>query len=176
MTVWHVDAAHSYVGFSVRHMMISKVHGNFTQLEGTVEGDPNKLADTKINFKIDVNSINTNNEDRDNHLRSDDFFNSEKYPEITFSSTKIKEIDEDAYAVIGDLTIQDHTHETTFNIKKTGEATNPWGVTVIGFEGETEISRKQFGLTWNQTLETGGVVVSDEVKISLNIEVNPKDE
>lgn len=173
MTIWNVDAAHSNVGFSVRHMMISNVKGNFTDIEGTVEGDPNNLADAKINFKINVDSIDSNNEDRDNHLRSEDFFEVETYPDIIFTSTNIVETKENEFDVIGDLTVKDHTKETTFKLTKTGEAQNPWGVNVVAFEGDTTISRKEFGLTWNELLETGGVMVGDDIKINLEVQVNP---
>lgn len=173
MTKWNVDPSHSNVGFSVRHMMVSNVRGNFKGLKGAVEGDPNNLAETKINFKIDVNTINTDNEDRDNHLRSEEFFEVEKYPEITFVSTNIVENGEDKYNVVGDLTVKDVTKETTFKVEKTGAGVNPWGVEVIGFEGETKISREAFNLTWNQVLETGGVLVGDDIKINLEIQVNP---
>lgn len=175
MELWKVDATHSNVGFSVRHMMVSNVKGNFTGIEGTVEGDPNNLAEAKINFKIDVNTINTNNEDRDNHLRSADFFEVEKYPEITFVSTKIVETGSDEFEVIGDMTVKGITKEAMFKINKVGSATNPWGVAVIGFEGETKISRKEYGLTWNQLLETGSVMVGDDIKINIEIQVNPAD-
>lgn len=173
MTVWNVDVTHSSVGFSVRHMMIANVKGNFTGIAGTVEGDPNNLAEANINFTIDVSTINTSNEDRDNHLRSDDFFDVENHPEITFSSTNIVETGNDEYDVIGNLTVKGNTKETTFKVSKTGAGTNPWGVEVVAFEGETKISRKEFGLTWNQMLETGGVLVGDEIKINIDVQVNP---
>lgn len=173
MTVWNVDASHSNVGFSVRHMMVSNVRGNFTELEGAIEGDPNDLSKAKINFKIDVSSINTNNKDRDDHLRSEDFFEVETYPNITFKSTNIVDKSNDEFDVVGDLTIKGITKEVTFNVSKTGVGTNPWGVEVVGFEGETTISRKEFGLTWNQALETGGVLVGDEIKINIEVQVNP---
>src|SRR5699024_6730211 len=139
----------------------------------SIEGDPNILTEATINFKIDVNTINTDNEDRDNHLRSDDFFEVEKYPEITFKSTKIVETGNDKYDVIGDLTDKGNTKEATFKLEKTGEGTNPWGVKVVAFEGETKISREQYGLTWNQVLETGGVLVGDDIKINVEVQLNP---
>lgn len=173
MTKWNVDATHTNVGFSVRHMMVSNVKGSFTGIEGTVIGDVNNLTDAKIHFEIDVNTINTNNEDRDNHLRSEDFFAVEKYPNITFDSTDIVETGKDKYDVTGDLTVKDVTKKTTFKVTRTGAGKNPWGVDVVGFETETKISRKEFGLTWNQALETGGVLVGDDIKISVELQVNP---
>ncbi|WOV88684.1 YceI family protein [Sporosarcina oncorhynchi] len=173
MKKWNVDGTHTNVGFSVRHMMVSNVKGSFTGIEGTVIGDVNNLTDAKIHFEIDVNSINTNNEDRDNHLRSEDFFAVEKYPNITFDSTDIVETGKDKYDVTGDLTVKDVTKKTTFKVTRTGAGKNPWGVDVVGFETETKISRKGFGLTWNQALETGGVLVGDDIKISVELQVNP---
>lgn len=173
MANWKVDATHTNVGFTVKHMMVSNVRGNFSGLEGTVEGDPENLTDAKINFKIDTNTINTNNEDRDNHLRSVDFFDVEKNPHIIFQSTYIEKTADNEYDVTGDLTVKDVTKKHTFKITHTGTGVNPWGVTVVGFEGETKISRKEFDLTWNQTLETGGVLVGDEIKITIEGELNP---
>lgn len=173
MTKWIIDTTHSNVGFSVRHMMISNVRGNFTGIESSVEGELDNLPEAKIHFKIDVNTINTNNEDRDNHLRSDEFFSVEKYPNITFDSTEIIKTGENEYNMVGDLTIKDVTKRTTFKVIRTGSGKNPWGVEVVGFEVETKISRKEFGLTWNQALETGGVLVGDEIKITVELQVNP---
>ncbi|MHA6261213.1 YceI family protein [Sporosarcina sp. CAU 1771] len=173
MTKWNVDAAHTNVGFSVRHMMVSNVKGNFTGIEGTVTGDVNNLTEAQINFVIDVNTINTSNEDRDNHLRSEDFFAVETYPNITFNSTNIVKTGSDEYDVTGDMTVKGETKTKTFKVTRTGAGKNPWGVDVVGFESETKISRKEFGLTWNQALETGGVLVGDDIKISIELQVNP---
>lgn len=173
MTKWNIDVTHTNVGFAVRHMMVSNVRGNFTGIEGTVDGDPNNLTDAKIHFNIDTSTINTSNEDRDNHLRSDDFFDVEKYPNITFDSTDIVETGEDEYDVTGDLTIKDVNKKITFKVTRTGSGKNPWGVEVVGFEAEGKVSRKEFGLTWNQTLETGGVLVGDDIKITIELQVNP---
>lgn len=173
MNNWNVDVAHSHVGFSVRHMMVTNVRGDFTGIEGNLQGDPKNLTEANIEFTIDTNTINTNNEDRDNHLRSADFFDVENYPKITFKSTDIKQVGEDEYDVKGDLTIKDTTKTTTFKVTRTGSGKNPWGVEVVGFEGEGKISREDFGLTWNQALETGGVLVGDEIKITIELQVNP---
>lgn len=173
MSEWNVDVTHTNVGFEIKHMMVSKVRGNFSDMEGTIEGDPRELENTKINFRVGIDSISTNNEDRDNHLRSADFFEAEKYPNMTFESTNIKKVGDNQYELTGNLTIKDVTKETTFDVEYLGEGTNPWGVEVVGFEASTTISRKEFGLTWNQALETGGVLVGDDVKIQIDLQVNP---
>ncbi|HLS22278.1 MAG TPA: YceI family protein [Pseudogracilibacillus sp.] len=173
MSKWNVDVTHTNVGFEIKHMMVSKVRGNFSDMEGTIEGDPRELENTKINFRVGIDSISTNNEDRDNHLRSADFFEAEKYPNMTFESTNIKKVGDNQYELTGNLTIKDVTKETTFDVEYLGEGTNPWGVEVVGFEASTTISRKEFGLTWNQALETGGVLVGDDVKIQIDLQVNP---
>jgi len=173
MSKWNVDVTHTNVGFEIKHMMVSKVRGNFSDMEGTIEGDPRELENTKINFRVGIDSISTNNEDRDNHLRSADFFEAEKYPNMTFESTNINKVGDNQYKLTGNLTIKDVTKETTFDVEYLGEGTNPWGVEVVGFEASTTISRKEFGLTWNQALETGGVLVGDDVKIQIDLQANP---
>lgn len=173
MEKWKVDAAHTNVGFTVKHMMVSRVRGNFTDVEGTLEGNPENLEQAKIRFQVGIDSINTNNEDRDNHLRSADFFDVENYPNMTFESTKISKKTDDEYNLTGNLTIKGETRETTFTAEHLGVAVDPWGNKVAGFEAAATISRKQFGLTWNQTLETGGVLVGDDINIQLEIEMNP---
>lgn len=173
MATWKIDATHTNVGFAVRHMMVSNVRGSFTGVEGTLKGDPNDLTEAKINFKIDTSTINTNNKDRDDHLRSADFFDVEKNPHITFESGKIVKTGEDEYDVTGELTVKDTPKKATFKVTRTGAGTNPWGVEVVGFEAETKISRKEHGLTWNQALETGGVLVGDDIKITVEAQINP---
>lgn len=173
MATWNVDVSHTNVGFTVRHMMVSKVRGNFSDIEGTIEGEPSDLENAKINFRVGINSVSTNNEDRDNHLRSADFFDAENHPNMTFVSTKITKTSDDEYDLTGDLTIKGVTKETTFKVEYLGEGTNPWGVKVAGFEANTKISREEFGLTWNQALETGGVLVGDDIKIIIELEANP---
>lgn len=173
MSTWNVDVTHTNVGFVVRHMMVSKVRGDFSDIEGTIEGDPTQLENTKISFRAGIDSVSTNNEDRDNHLRSADFFEVEKYPNMTFESTQIKKVGDNEYALTGDLTIKGVTKETTFDVEYLGEGKNPWDVPVVGFEASTKISRKEFDLTWNQALEAGGVLVSDEVEIIIDLQANP---
>lgn len=173
MATWKVDASHTNVGFSVKHMMVSKVRGRFTRIDGTIEGNPKELTDAKIHFTVDVNSIHTNSDDRDNHLRSADFFDADQYPEMTFVSTNIEKTDQDEYALTGDLTIKGITKPVTFEVEYEGSEVNPWGVELVAFEANGKISRKEFGLTWNQALETGGVLVGDDIKITIELQANP---
>ncbi|PSL28793.1 polyisoprenoid-binding protein YceI [Planomicrobium soli] len=172
MKKWTVDAAHSEVGFSVKHMMISKVKGSFGAYEAQVEANEENLQGALIDFKIDVASINTNNADRDGHLRSADFFDAEQYPYITFKANDIVRKG-DEYELTGDLTIKDITRPATFEVEYGGKGTNPWGVEVVAFNAEGKVNRKDFGLTWNQALETGGVLVGEDIKISLDLQANP---
>lgn len=170
--VWRVDKVHSVIGFTVKHMMISNVKGSFDEFEGTVEADPNDLADASIDVKIEATSINTKKKERDNHLRSADFFDVETYPYLTFEATDIKETSKDRYDVTGDFTIRGTTKSVTFDVMFEGMATDPMsGEEAAGFTGSTVISREDFGLTWNAALETGGVVVGDEVKINIEIQL-----
>lgn len=172
MKKWTVDAAHSEVGFSVKHMMISKVKGSFGSYDAVVEANEENLQGASIDFKIDVASINTNNADRDAHLRSADFFDAEQYPYITFKANDIvKKGDE--YELTGDLTMKGVTRPATFEVEYGGKGTNPWGVEVVAFNVEGKVNRKDFGLTWNQALETGGVLVGEDIKISLDLQANP---
>jgi len=176
MTKYTVDTAHSSIGFSVKHMMVSKVRGNFNEFSANLEGQETDLTGSTIEFTIDVASINTNNEDRDNHLRSADFFDVETYPSITFKATDIQSKGGDEYKVTGDLTIKDVTKEVTFDAEYEGKGTNPWGQEVVAFSANSKINRKDFGLTWNQTLETGGVLVGEDIKIDIELELNPAQE
>lgn len=173
MTTWTVDASHTNVSFSVKHMMVSKVRGRFEGFEGTIEGNPEDLTGAKIDFKIDTTTIQTNNTDRDNHLRSADFFDTETFPTITFTTTDIVKKGGSKYDLIGDITIKDVTKKITFAAEFEGIGKNPWGVEVAAFEAESKISRKEFGLTWNQALEAGGVLVGDDIKITLELQLNP---
>lgn len=173
MAKWTVDQAHSAVGFEVKHMMVSKVKGQFGSYTADVEAaDLSDLTTASIQFNIDVASINTNNEDRDNHLKSADFFDVENNPTIDFKSTSITRDGED-YKVTGDLTIKGVTKPVTFDVEFGGQGKNPWGVEVYGFEAEAKINREEFGLTWNAALETGGVLVGKDIKIKVELEVNP---
>ena len=174
MTKYTVDNSHSHIGFQVKHMMVSKVKGSFESYTAEVEAsDLSDLTTAKIGFTIDVASINTKSEDRDNHLKSPDFFDAEKYGDITFQSTSVAGSGPN-YEVTGDLTIKGMTKPVTFDVTYNGKGKNPWGVEVYGFEGEATINREDFGLTWNAALETGGVLVGKEIKIDLELEVNPQ--
>jgi polyisoprenoid-binding protein YceI len=173
MAQWTVDQSHSGVGFEVKHMMVSKVKGQFDAYTAEVEAaDLTDLTTATIAFKFDVASINTRAQDRDNHLKSADFFDVEQYPTIDFKSTNIVKVG-DEYEVTGDLTIKDVTKPVTFEVEFGGKGTNPWGVEVYGFEAEAKINREEFGLTWNAALETGGVLVGKDIKIKVELEVNP---
>ncbi|MFC5542476.1 YceI family protein [Ureibacillus suwonensis] len=174
MAKWVIDKAHSEIGFEVKHMMVSKVRGHFDSYDAEIEADDlTDLTNAKISFAFDVASINTKLEDRDNHLKSADFFDAEKYPKITFQSTEIKKTGDSEYEVTGNLTIKDVTKPVTFEVEFNGKGKNPWGFEVYGFEAETKINREDFGLTWNAVLETGGVLVGKDVKIKAELEVNP---
>lgn len=169
---WNVDTVHSTVGFSVRHMMISNVKGTFNKFDGNIELDPTDLTDASIEFTIDASSVDTRMPDRDDHLRSADFFDVENHPNLTFKATEIKKTSEDNYDMTGDFTIRGTTKPVTFDITFEGMAKDPMsGDEAAGFTGSTKINRKDFGLTWNTALETGGFVVSDEVKINIEIQL-----
>jgi polyisoprenoid-binding protein YceI len=173
MTKWTVDQVHSAIGFEVKHMMVSKVRGQFDSYTAEVEAeDLTDLTTASIEFKIDTASINTGNLDRDNHLKSADFFDAENNPTIDFKSTSISKNGDD-YKVNGDLTIKDVTKTVTFTVGFGGKGINPWGVEVYGFEAEGKISREEFGLTWNAALETGGVLVGKDIKIKVELQLNP---
>ncbi len=167
---WEIDPAHSLAEFAVRHMMVSTVKGRFATVRGHVDFDPADLSTASIEGEIDVASIDTRDEKRDAHLRSADFFDAETYPTITFKSRRVEVLDDDRVRVVGDLTIRGVTREVVLDGEFAGVNRNPWGQWVAGFSGTTTIDRKDFGLNWNVALETGGVLVADKVKISLEIE------
>jgi len=172
-TIWTVDATHSSIEFVVRHMMISRAKGVFNMYDAKVEADPEDLTDATIEFSVDVNSIDTRHQDRDDHLRSADFFDVENHPDMTFQATDIKKKSENNYDVTGDLTIRGTTKSVTFDMTFEGQSKDPMsGNEVAGFSGNGKLNRKDFGLTWNTTLETGGVLVGDEVKINLELELH----
>jgi polyisoprenoid-binding protein YceI len=171
-SVWTVDKSHSSLEFTVKHMMISKVRGVFNEFDAVVEADPNDLTDAKIEFSVNVNTIDTRNEDRDNHLRSNDFFDMENHPKMTFVATEIKRKSGDNYDVTGDLTLRGVTKPVTFDMTMEGVNKDPWGNEVAGFSGTGKLNRKDFGLVWNAALETGGVLVGEDVKINIEIEAH----
>jgi polyisoprenoid-binding protein YceI len=170
-TVWTIDPSHSSVEFSVRHMMISTSKGRFSGVSGTITIDPDNLENSHVEVTIDPSTIDTSDEKRDAHLRSGDFFDVEKFPTITFKSTRVAK-DGDDYKVYGDLTILDVTKEVELKTEFHGQNKTPWGFDVIGFSASTKISRKDYGLNWNAALETGGFLVGDDIKINLEIEAN----
>ncbi|CAH0344713.1 YceI family protein [Bacillus sp. CECT 9360] len=171
-TKWVVDAAHSSIDFSVKHMMVAKTKGTFQKFDAAVEADPADLTTANIEFTIDVSSIDTRNGDRDAHLRSADFFDVEKNPSLTFKSTKIVKTGADEYDVTGDLTMHGVTRSETFAITFEGQGTNPWGAEVVGFSGKGTINRSDYNLTYNAALETGGVLIGDKITVSLEIEAS----
>lgn len=165
-----IDPAHSAVHFSVRHMMLSNVRGEFTKLSGTVRYDPENPSNSTIDANIDAASINTRNDDRDTHLKSADFLEVEKFPVLTFHSKQIHPHAGGA-KVVGELTIHGVTREITLDVEgPTEEIKDPWGKQRVGASATAKLSRKEFGLVWNAALETGGVMVGDEVKIIIDIE------
>lgn len=170
MAKWNIDNSHSGVNFSVRHMMVTTVRGSFQNFSGTIDFDPKNPAAGSVEVTIDANSINTGANDRDNHLRSADFFDVANHPSITFKSTKVEVKGDNAGKIYGDLTIHGVTRQVVLETEFLGENTNPWGAKVIGFNGTTKINREDFGLTWNVALETGGVLVGKEIKIELDVE------
>jgi polyisoprenoid-binding protein YceI len=163
-----LDPSHSRLGFVARHAMVTKVRGHFGSFEGTASIDTVTPADSKVDLTIDVTSVETGSADRDGHLKSGDFFDAETYPTIRFVATDVSR-DGDDWAITGDLTIKDVTKSVTIDFEQTGSAVDPFGNTRVGFEGETTVNRKDFGLTWNAALETGGVLVSDKVKLEFDI-------
>ena len=163
-----LDASHTEIGFTTRHAMVTKVRGAFTEFEGTAVTGPN-LADAKIDVTIQAASVDTGSADRDGHLRSADFFDVENYPTITFRSTEVAAADADTLRVTGDLTIKDVTRPVTIDFDYAGGATDPFGNERIGFEGSVVVNRKDFGLTWNAALETGGVLVSEKVTLEFEV-------
>jgi polyisoprenoid-binding protein YceI len=168
--IWNLDKSHSTAGFSVRHLMISNVKGHFSDLSATLQYDPVHIENNEVSVTIQASSIDTRETARDNHLKSADFFEVEKYPEITFRSVAWQHKNDDELLVKGDLTIHGMTKEVVLNVERTPEVKDPWGGTRVGFTGHTKINRKEFGLGWNAMLEAGGVVVGEEVTISIEAE------
>ena len=168
---WHFDKPHSSVNFTVRHMVIAKVNGDFKDFEGTVNFDGKNVESGSVDVTIQVASIETENERRDNHLRSADFFDVEKYPLMTFKSKKIEKDEGSDYKMTGDLTIRDVTREVTLDVEFNGTIVDPWGATRAGFSATGEIDRQDFGVKWNKPLENGGFLVSDMVEIRIEAEL-----
>ena len=168
---WKIDPAHTEINFTVRHMMISNVRGQFEKFDGEVNFDEANPAKSSVDVKIMADSINTKEPQRDGHLRSPDFFNAEKFPYLEFKSKKVEVIDPNHGRIAGDLTIRGVTHEVVLNTEYAGMARSPYGTTSAGFTATTTINRKDWGLEWNVALETGGFLVGDEVKINIEAEI-----
>ena len=170
-TTWGIDASHSEIQFKVKHMMVSTVTGAFNEFEGTVETESEDFEGADIRFTANIASIDTNNGQRDEHLKSDDFFNAARFPKLAFESKSFTKKSNGNYRLLGDLTIRDHTHEVEMDVEYFGTAVDPYGQTKAGFEINGKVSRKDFGLKWNAVTEAGGVVVSDEVRLALNVQL-----
>src|SRR5690606_25481566 len=165
-TKWELDPTHSELTFKVKHLMISNVKGEFRNFSATVESDGEDFSNAKVNAKIDTNSIDTNNSDRDTHLKSADFFDAENHEQITFESTELNKLDEDNYQLKGTLDMKGTKKEVTLDVDFGGFMKDPYGNEKVGFSLNGKISRKDWGLNWNAALEAGGVMVSDEVRLS----------
>jgi polyisoprenoid-binding protein YceI len=170
---WTIDKAHSNVSFRIKHLM-SKVTGSFADFDGTITTDFGNLAASSVSFSIQAASIDTKNPDRDKHLRSADFFDVEKHPAISFTSSKITKTGEGSFDVKGTLTMHGVSKEITLPVTFLGAGQDPWGNTKAGFEIDTTLSRTDFGIVWNKALETGGFLLGDEVEITINLEVAKK--
>lgn len=171
-TKWNVDASHSNVKFEVTHLVVSEMDGSFKVYNGSINSPSADFQGAQIDFAIDVNSINTDNERRDGHLKGDDFFNAEKYPKMTFKSVSFKKVSGSKYELVGDLTIRDVTKRVTFDVTYGGTTKDPWGNTKAGFKASTTIDRLAYGLKWNTLTEAGGAVVGKDVKINVKLEFN----
>lgn len=166
--VWKLDPTHANVEFAVRHLMISKVRGRFAEVEGTIRIDADDVSTAELEVEIGSASVDTRTEKRDAHLRSPDFLDAERFPTLNFRSSKVERVGDDRLEVTGDLTIRDVTREIVLHVSELGTAMDPWGGERAGYEAKAKINRKDFGLTWNQALETGGVLVGEEVEIHLD--------
>lgn len=167
---WTIDPVHSEIQFKVRHMVVSTVTGQFDRIEATAVTENDSLENAKINFSAETASVNTRTEPRDNHLRSDDFFNAEKYPKLTFESTSFSKVSGDDYKLTGNLTIRDITKPINLVVEYGGEIKDPYGNRRVGFTVTGKISRKEFGLKYNALIESGGAVVGDEIKLNCHVE------
>lgn len=166
---YEIDPAHSRVGFAAKHAMVATVRGQFTVYGGQVHLDEESVANSYARLEIDAASVTTGNADRDAHVKNADFFDVEKYPTITFVSTKAEQIGDDEFVLHGDLTIKDATKPVAVTFEKTGVAIDPWGGHRVGFEGRATVNRKDWDLTWNVNLERGGILVSDKVRLEFDI-------
>jgi polyisoprenoid-binding protein YceI len=169
---WNIDPAHSNAEFKVKHMMISNVKGSFSGITGTLVEDPADPSLNRIDASIDISTVNTGDQKRDEHLKSSDFFHHEQHPQMTFKSTKVEKNGDEEYTVTGDLTIRGITKPVVFAVEGPSQpAKDPWGNTRIGLAATTKINRKEFGLSWNAALESGGILVGEDVHISLDVQL-----
>jgi len=164
-----IDVAHTRIGIRARHAMVTTVRGAFTQFSGTAHLDTAKPSASSVVLRIDTASIDTGTPDRDGHLRSPDFLDVERYPQMLFTSTGVEQVDDDVYRVTGDLTIKDMTRSVSVDFTLTGSALDPFGNTRVGFEGALAIKRSDWDLTWNTVLDTGGVLVSDRIQVEFDV-------
>ncbi len=169
---WTLDKAHSNIGFSIKHMVISEVTGNFKDFDMSFSSSKSDFTDASVAATIKVASINTDNEKRDAHLRTDDFFNAEKYPVIAFKSTSFEKVSDNKYKITGDLTIRDVTKKVTFDAIYNGSIKAPWGAQIYSWKATLALNRFDYGLKWNKAIETGGLIAGDTVNITLNLELN----
>jgi polyisoprenoid-binding protein YceI len=168
---WQIDPNHSHIEFSARHMMITTVRGRFERFTAVVEGDEDDPTRSSVEVQIETASVDTRNAQRDTDLRSTNFLDTDPYPYITFKSTRVEQVDPSHGRIVGDLTIRGVTKEAVLDVEYAGQAKSPWGTTSAGFNATTKISRKDWGLTWNLVLETGGVMVGDEITIDIELEL-----
>jgi polyisoprenoid-binding protein YceI len=166
---YEIDPAHSTIGFTVRHAMVTNVKGSFKDFSGTLHLDGTDPSRSTASLDVTMDSIDTGNADRDGHLRSADFFKTDEFPTMTFRSTKAEVLGDDAYRITGDLSILGTTRPITIDVEFNGAARDPFGNERVGFEGKAEIKRSDWGLTWNAALETGGVLVSDKIKLNFDV-------
>ncbi|BDQ12929.1 YceI family protein [Sediminibacterium sp. TEGAF015] len=171
MATYKIDPMHSEITFKVKHLMITNVTGSFQQFDATMEANAEDFSDAKISFEADINSISTSNEQRDTHLKSDDFFSAEQFPKLSFTSTSFTHKGGSDYVLNGDLTIKGNTKPVSLNVEFGGRMTDFYGQDKAGFEISGKINRSEFGLTWSAVTEAGGVVVSDEIKLNLAVQM-----
>ncbi|NSL88777.1 YceI family protein [Chitinophaga solisilvae] len=171
MTNWKIDESHSEIGFKVKHLMITNVSGYFTRFSGSIQTDSDDFHDATISFEAAADSVDTQNRQRDEHLRNGEFFDASNYPSISFISKKVKKIDEENYKLLGDLTIKGQTHPIELEVVHSGVTKDPWGQEKAGFALKGRLHRTDYGLRWNATTEAGGIVLSDEVKLNMEIQL-----
>ncbi len=170
---WTIDTAHTNINFTVAHMIIAEVTGTFKEFEGTVVAANDDFSDAQIAVTINAKSINTENVDRDNHLRSADFFDAANHPVLSFTSTSVESVGKGKLAVTGNLTMRGVTKQVVLNAQFKGKAVNPWGQIVAAFKATATLNRKEWGLSWNAALEAGGFLVGEEIELELNVQLHP---